>query len=195
MGANSLLMETIRIQNGRVRNIKYHNRRCNDSRRVHYASKNNIDLRKIIDTTKAKSKEVKCRITFDDKVRKVEYEPYSICPIQSLAYVEVGNFEYSFKYSDRRQLKEFFDQRGDNDDILMTKNGFVTDTYYANIALLKDNQWYTPKHPILKGCRRAQLLDKGKIVEAKIHIDQVKEYEAIAIFNSMIPFKRIKIKI
>ena len=195
MNNSPLLIETIRIQNGRVRNIKYHNDRCNTSRKLLFGSSKKIDLRRLIDTSKAEFEEVKCRITYDNEVRKVEYEHYTFRPIQSLEIVEIGDYKYGFKYADRSRLHQFFDKRGNKDDILMTKNGFITDTSYANVALLKKGRWYTPKHPLLKGSRRAQLLEKGIILESAIHIDQLNDYEAITVFNSMIAFKRIFIRI
>lgn len=191
MNPNPLLIETICIKNGRVRNIKYHNRRCNASRKSLYGAIKNIDLRKVINLQQVQCEETKCRITYDFKVLNVEYEPYTLRQIKSLAFVEIGNFDYSFKYADRQNLSDFFDQKGDKDDILMTRNGFITDTYYANVALRKDGKWYTPKRPLLKGTRRAQLLEKQKIYEAEIHKDQMKDYDAISIFNAMIPFRKI----
>ena len=191
----SLLIETIRIQNGRVRHIKYHNERCNLSRKSLFGAKNTIDLRRYIDTSKASNPEVKCRITYDNKVRKVEYEAYTIRPITSLRYLEIGDYKYPHKFADRSQLKKFFNQRGKKDDILMIQNGLITDTYYANVALLKGEKWYTPKTPLLKGSCRARLLKEGKIIEANIRIDQLKDYEMISIFNAMISFKKLVISL
>ena len=193
METKPLLIETVRLQNGRVRNIKYHNRRCNASRKAIFGSKDLIDLRKIIDTSAAKSPEVKCRITYDESIKKVEYEPYTIRTIHSLQIIEIGNFEYTFKYKNREKLKTFFDQRGEKDDILMTKNGYITDTYYANVALRKNGKWYTPEDPLLKGSNRERLLEKGIISESNIHMEQMHEFDAISIFNAMIPFKKIVI--
>lgn len=188
-----LLFETIRIQNGRVRNIKYHNLRCNTSRKTLFGSKDFIDLRKLIDGSLIKTPEVKCRITYAEKIEKVEYEPYSIRPIHTLHFLDIGDFVYPFKYKNREKLTAFFNQRGENDDIVMTKKGYLTDTYYANIALRKNEKWYTPKEPLLKGCTRAKLLEKGLISTSEIHIDQIHEYDVITIFNAMIPFKKITI--
>jgi 4-amino-4-deoxychorismate lyase len=194
MGAEPQLIETIRIQNGRVCNIHYHNLRCNASRNVLFGSTDSIDLRSAIDTSDLSGTEIKCRITYDEIVRKIEFETYSFRPIQTLKIIEVDDYDYSFKYADRNQLQAFYEQRGDKDDILMTRNGFLTDTYYANVALLQEGKWYSPKFPLLKGIRRAQLLQKERIIETEIHKDQIKEYEAITLFNAMIPFRSITIK-
>lgn len=195
MDDKPLLIETILIQNKRVRHIKYHNHRCNSSRKSLFGSNQKIDLRKYIDTSQATNARTKCRITYDDKVRKVEYEPYSIRPIHSLKFIEIGDYEYAFKYADRYQLMHFFNQRGEKDDILMIRSGLITDTLYANVALQKDDIWYTPKKPLLKGTRRARLIESKTIIPMDIHKDQINEFTCISIFNALIPFKKVVVKI
>ena len=39
----------------------------------------------------------------------------------------------------------------EQDEILITRNGLLTDTSIANIALFNGKEWHTPKHPLLKG--------------------------------------------
>ena len=192
--ANLLLIETIRIQNGRVRNIDYHNLRCNRSRKALFNSKNPLNLRSFIDTAHLNEAEVKCRITYDHEVRKVEYEAYHLRPIHTLKLVEVHGLDYRHKFADRQELKKYFERKGRQDDILMTRKGFLTDTYYANIALLKDKKWYTPEHPLLLGTTRQRLIAQGKIQTAHIHKDEVRNYESIALFNSMIPLGKILVR-
>ncbi|MDF1695183.1 MAG: aminotransferase class IV [Saprospiraceae bacterium] len=186
------LIETIRIQNGRVRHIKYHNFRFNETRRKLFNIHKKVDLRALIDTSNAThSSEVKCRVLYNESTIDIEYEAYILRPIKTLKTIEIGQFEYNYKYADRSKLNHFFSQRGNHDDILMTRDGIITDTYYANVALLKNTQWYTPKHPLLMGTNRARLLHKNKVMPTDIHIDQIHQYEAISIFNAMIPFKKI----
>ena len=194
MNAKPLLIETIRIQNGRVRHIEYHNQRCNESRKVLFGTSDSIDLRKFIDTKQAKTTEVKCRITYDNTIQKIEYETYQIRPVQSLKLVKANDLDYSHKYAHREELKRIFDQRQDKDDVLIVKNGLLTDTYYANVALEKNGIWYTPKTPLLKGTARARLIDKGKITPIDIPAGQYSSYTAISIFNAMIPFKTLVLK-
>ena len=47
------------------------------------------------------------------------------------------------------------------------KQGLLTDTSIANIALSDGTHWYTPAHPLLKGTKRAALLEEG-ILQEKI---------------------------
>ena len=65
-------------------------------------------------------------------------------------------------------MNSLFQIRQDKDDILIVKNGLLTDTSIANIALYDGNDWYTPLHPLLKGTKRAELLDKGVLKEKEI---------------------------
>ena len=116
-------------------------------------------------------------------------------PISSIQFVEVDSYSYDYKMADRSRLQEFYLLKGSSDDIIMTKSGYLTDTYYGNIALLKKGKWYTPAKPLLKGTMRSFLLNKGLVREKNIHKDDLKRYEALTIFNAMIPFKKIIIEI
>lgn len=64
-------------------------------------------------------------------------------------------------------------QKGDCDEIIIIKNGLVTDTSFTNIAIYKHGMWLTPKHPLLLGTKRAALLEKGIIQEADITVDDL----------------------
>lgn len=188
MSVKAPLIETIRIHHGRVRRIMYHNARCNESRKVLFDAKDEIDLRKYIDTSKALSAEVKCRITYGLHVQKVEYIDYKIRPIRTLQTIDIDDFDYAFKYQDRRQILKYYDQRGQKDEILMIRNGLITDTSYCNVALLKAGRWYTPKNPLLEGTTRARLLANGRIIPDDIYQTDLDQYEKICLFNAMIPF-------
>ena len=51
---------------------------------------------------------------------------------------------------------------------LIVKDGYLTDTSIANIALYDGYTWFTPAHPLLRGTKRAELLNKQLIVEKDI---------------------------
>ena len=83
----------------------------------------------------------------------------------------------------------------EQDEILITRNGLLTDTSIANIALFNGKEWHTPKHPLLKGVQRAALIDKHLIREKEITVDQLFNYSQICLFNAMIDFGKIKIDV
>ena len=70
----------------------------------------------------------------------------------------------------------------------MVKNGLLTDSYYANIALYKNGVWYSPKTPLLAGTQRSRLIQNEKLVLIDIAVSELFEFEKIKIFNAMIPF-------
>ena len=76
-----------------------------------------------------------------------------------------GYYRLFFQEHRQKKLNSLFQIRQDKDDILIVKNGLLTDTSIANIALYDGNDWYTPLHPLLKGTKRAELLDKGVLKE------------------------------
>lgn len=128
----------------------------------------------------------KTRIIYDTEVRKIEFVPYEVSPIQSLKFVHSDTISYVHKFLDRSVLQKLFIQRGDADDILIVKNGFITDTYYANIIFRNKDVWHTPRTCLLKGTMRQYLLDAGLIVEADIDVNNYLHYQSFKLINSML---------
>ena len=87
---------------------------------------------------------------------------------------------------------ELYARRGACDDIVIVKNGLLTDTTIANIALYDGNQWLTPASPLLEGTTRTRLLDIGKLTEAEISIDTLDRYYMTAIMNTMLGFVQVE---
>lgn len=137
----------------------------------------------------------KCRISYAEQVIKVEYEPYQLRDISSLKLMQADDINYEHKAADRSELSKLFSNRGRCDDILMIKDGLLTDTYYGNIALKKNGTWYTPRQPMLAGTMRARLLSKNRLKTKNIAVDQLVHYESLAVFNAMIPMGKIEVKI
>ena len=179
---------TIRIENKRVRNIFYHNSRFNKTRRRHFEWVKDLSLRPFIRVPHSLSGRVKCRVIYDENVINIEYAPYTVLPTLSLKLRHADHISYTYKTVDRAALDHLYDTKNGCDDILIVKKGFVTDTYYANVAFLKNDCWYTPSTPLLQGSMRHFLLSKGRIIKKNIPVEDIYQYESIAIFNAMIPF-------
>ena len=73
-----------------------------------------------------------------------------------------------------------------SEDVLIVKDGCLTDTSIANVALYDGKMWCTPSHPLLRGTKRAELLDKKIIVEKDIPQAHLGKYSKIMLFNAMI---------
>lgn len=75
----------------------------------------------------------------------------------------------------------------DTDVILINERGEATETTIANIAVLRGDQWVTPKLScgLLPGTMRAQLLAEGQIVEGVVASDDLRPGEMIRYFNAV----------
>ncbi|GET22175.1 hypothetical protein JCM18694_24210 [Prolixibacter denitrificans] len=134
----------------------------------------------------AKNGLFKCRVTYRETIEKVEFEPYSMRAVHSLRLVNADDINYRYKYADREKLKDLFSQRCDADGVLLVKNGFITDTSYANIVFLKEDKWFTPDTPLLPGTRRACYIKESRIEAIPIQPEMLSEFDEARIINAMI---------
>jgi 4-amino-4-deoxychorismate lyase len=184
----SLLVETIKVQNGNFQNIIFHNERINRSLYAIYGLKRNSDLAKIIEVPVFARKGVfKCRVIYDDKTIKVEFLKYIFRSIMSLKVIVNENICYPYKYIARDKINRLMEMRGDFDDILIIKNGMVTDSSCANVIFREpDGHWVTPASYLLPGTRRASLLQSGQINETIIGYNDINKYTAVKLINAML---------
>ncbi len=187
----SLLFETIKVLDGKLNDIGYHNDRFNRSREILFDIKQTIFLEEIIKIPPEYSSGiVKCKVVYDASIKGISFARYITRPVNRLIIVESDSIDYSYKYSDRSKLDELL-QSADcayDEDILIVKNGLITDTSYSNVALYDGTEWITPAHPLLAGTKRAKLLDRGLIREAEINAADLKYFEKIKLFNAMLDF-------
>ena len=183
-----LLFETIKVEDGRVENIEWHNRRCNKTREKLFSTLDRVDLREYI---QAPSKGLfRCRITYRTQVESVEFFPYQPKEIQHFKIVE-SEMEYPFKYNNREEINHLLQNtiKDAYGEIIIEKRGLLTDTSIANIALYDGQSWFTPKQPLLEGTTRARLLEKGFLREKDIERGQIKHFSHFALMNAMIGFQ------
>jgi 4-amino-4-deoxychorismate lyase len=189
-------VESIQLKEGQFKRLELHQLRLQKAMNDFYPNARAIDLD---DTLKHTSSPVgglfKCRVIYDSKVRLVEFIPYTLREIYSLKLVETNLESMPYKTEDRSGLNEAFAKRGDCDDVLLVKNGFLSDTSYANIALFDGQQWFTPRIPLLSGVNRAQLLSEGKMMEKDIKPEELGNFRLITLFNAMIEFRDIEMEI
>jgi 4-amino-4-deoxychorismate lyase len=180
-----LLLETIKLKDGLISNLSYHQERCNKSREALYSSQNTLDLKNIIHPPKKGL--YRCRILYAEEVLSVEYIPYYSKPLRHIKIVS-SSLDYSFKYANREALSSLLEKHSGIDEILIVKNGFITDTSIANIAFFTQGQWYTPTTPLLEGTQRQKLLDEGFLQVRDIKIKELNHYTQVALMNAMIGF-------
>lgn len=182
------LLETIRFEGGVFYNLKAHQKRVDRAFEEFWPNESPLRLEAHLGTINQVNikKRYKYRVIYGPQIQEITATPYSIRPIHSLKLTEAPQVQYQHKKLDRTILKSLFDQRGNCDDILITQNGYLTDTYYCNLACWNGTQWLTPQKPLLPGTQRAKLIQEGTIVPAVIHRDDLVNFETIMLFNAMI---------
>ena len=190
----SPFIETIRIENGQIHNLPYHNRRMNQTRRTVLSQRDVHDLNDYIRPVNYRER-TKCRVEYDVDIRNVEYAAYHFRPVSSLRLVIDDEADYRYKSTDRSVLNRLFDLRETEDDVLIVRRGWLTDTYIFNVAFWKRKQWITPSPPLLAGTKRASLLDQGELVAGDIRPEDLPGYSRIRLFNAMIEFGEIDLSV
>ena len=187
-----LLIETIRICNRHFENIERHNERLNKTRKELFSNTEKIDLKNIIKIPVDLPRNThKCRVLYDDKIRKTEFIPYQKKIINHIKLVTDNNIEYQYKYADRSKLQSLM-THSNADEIMIIKNGFITDASYANLCFFDGEKWLTPSTPLLPGTMRAKLLSQGKIQEADIRPADLRFFKKIKLINAMLGCKNSK---
>jgi len=174
-------LETIKALDGELYNLKYHQRRLDET-----VKNSNIILKDVL--TPPSAGLFRCRVVYDGKNYEVTYHPYKKKNIKTLKLVFDDDLSYSKKYYDRNRIDTLLRQKSSCDDILIVKNGLITDTSIANIAFKYKNNWITPKKPLLEGTTRARLLERHKILEEDISIKDLENFNQVALMNAMIDF-------
>ena len=185
-----LCIETIAVKNRQLKNLKYHEARLNKTRNELWGYRDKWDLSAMIVIPDSVTNDLhKCRLAYGYEIDAVKWEPYSVRTINKIQRVYHDSVDYSYKYDQRPELNLLYDQRKDADEILIIKQGMVTDSFYYNVAFSDGNTWYTPDSFLLPGTQRAFLLDSGIIEEAVIREEDIFKYSHIKLFNAMVDWE------
>lgn len=181
------MIETICFEGGLFHRLNFHNERLNRSRGDLFGSQDKLRIEEFLRIPEGLvRKKVKCRVLYSQKIERIEYEEYKIREVQSLKMVEGDHIDYAYKYADRSTLNDLLRLKGTADEILVVKNGFLTDTSYSNIVFHKDGQWFTPLNSLLRGTRREYYLSIVKIQTALIRPQDLNEFSEARLINVMI---------
>ncbi|RUM76289.1 MAG: hypothetical protein DSZ11_00740 [Sulfurovum sp.] len=181
-----MFIETIKILNGKIYNITWHNDRCNRTRQDFFNNPKPLYLQEHIE---APPKGLfRCRIVYAKEILSIEYIPYQAKEFKRFKIVQ-SNIEYNYKYANREPLDRLKTKVYTDTEIIIEKNGFLTDTTIANIAFYNGHSWITPKTPLLKGTMRMKLLKNGFLQEKEIKSEDIKHFLNFALMNAMIGFQ------
>lgn len=182
-----LFIETICYEQGRFQRIESHNERFNRTRQQFFGIQTPVQLELLLSVpSDLKDKTVKCTVTYGNDIVCIDYSLYQIRPVNSLQMVVDDTIDYAFKYADRAKLNSLFNLRNQSDDILIIKNGLITDTTYANIVFKKKDKWYSPQNPLLKGTRIDRYFREGRVAPALLCPSDLPLFSEARIVNAMI---------
>ena len=185
----SLLLETIKLVDGKFCNLFHHEQRMIRSLETLCGVEEDIILDEFLSELQVPQQGIfKCRIVYDESTKEVEFIPYQTRAINTLKIIENDRINYEFKYTDREQINRLFEKRDGCDDILIIKKGEVTDSSYANIVFRRDDEWVTPWSPLLKGTMRQKLIDENKILAEKILLEDLPSFQTFKLINAMLEF-------
>ena len=185
----SRFIESIRISNKSIANLSLHQERVNRALQAHPAH-SQINLKDHIKVDDLDNRVLyKCRVVYDlEQVLDVQYIPYKKRMISSLGIVSDNSIEYQHKYENREHIGQLL-ASSDTDDIIIIKNGYVTDASYTNLVFFDGKDWYTSNTPLLRGVQREKLIRNDTIREAVITKNDIPGFVAVRLINAMIPWE------
>lgn len=180
------LLETIKCKNGKLYNLNFHQVRFDTARQQCFGEIANIALRNEIQVPeKCQNGLFRCRVYYSGKITKIEFIAHEYKKIERLKLIRNNTVSYKFKYSNRDTLNQLFALRGKCDDILIVKNGNITDSCTANPVFWDGSKWWTPDTPLLPGTQRAHLLSEKKIHECRITTGDLDSFAKIGLINAL----------
>lgn len=174
--------ESIRVADGKVFHLDYH------QRRVERISA--VQLQEAVDRVSLPQKGLyKLRISYTPTaILRTDIQAYTPKDIDSLKGVYDDHIDYSLKSEDRSALNRLHRLRESCDDVLIIKNGRVTDTSYCNILFSDGAKWITSDTPLLEGTCRARLIEEEKVGVEEIRVTDLHAFKYYMLVNAMLDF-------
>lgn len=180
------LLETIKVTDGHFQNLDAHLERMNKSCRELFGLKSSFILNDMNIPISMRKGVVKCRIVYNTSIAEISYSAYHPKKVNSLRMVSCDDIDYHLKYADRSIFDRLLELRDGCDDILIVKNGFITDTSYSNVAFSDGKSLYVPRTFLLNGCKRRWLIETGLAREVSITPADICSFEKVHLINAML---------
>ena len=185
-----LCIETICVENRQLKNLSYHEARLNKTRQELWGYTDQWNLAELLEIPDSVGNEMhNCRLAYSKEIDNIRWEPPPLRSVKSIRRVYSDTVDYSYKYDQREELNTLFAQREESDEILIIKNGWVTDAFYYNVAFSDGKDWFTPTTYLLPGTKRAFLLDRGIIHEREISETDIFSYNTVKLFNALVTWE------
>ncbi len=179
-------IETISVKEGRILHLSDHQERMDRTIFHFFGTKKSPDLASfLIVPEHARQGWNKCRVVYGSEIEDISWTPYQVRNLTSFSLVHANEINYDWKYADRTIFRELI-RKARTDDVIIVKNGYITDSSYANLLFRVGDQWITPANPLLDGTQRKRLILSDIIKEEQIHINDLHHFDRIKFINAML---------
>ena len=107
-----------------------------------------------------------------------------------LVYDDKIHFPHKMKL--RGDLDRLRKKQADCDEIIIVKNGLLTDAFYYNIVIENNDGLFTPKNPLLPGIMRSKLIQKHRIKVKDLNVMDLKLSKHIYLINALTNLGQIR---
>ncbi|OFY43573.1 MAG: hypothetical protein A2X18_06425 [Bacteroidetes bacterium GWF2_40_14] len=182
-------IETIRVENGQLCNLDLHKKRAKETILFHFGVKKSLPFDMLVPVDISLTKGTyKLRVVYSKDIEEFSIDQYVPRTIKRLRIVDGEGIDYRFKYENRSAIEALLSLKTDCDDLLIIKDGYVTDTSYTNVVFAQGEDLFTPSTFLLNGVKRQSLLREGRIKERDIRVDDIKKYDGCFLINAMLDY-------
>lgn len=185
-----LLFETIQVIDGIPQRLAYHQRRAELS-----CASILPPLEEVIPSLPPGEWRIHIPYHSGGWIREgIRTDLYQPRKIRSLKIVETS-LEYSLKREDRSCFEAIKKQHPEADELILTREGRITDTTFSNLVFGAPGHWITPDTYLLRGTRREALLRNGEITAAPLRTQDLPSFPYASLINAMLPPGRVMLPI
>ena len=181
-----LFIESIAIRQGKAPLLPYHQDRVNRTQNEFFPGEKGVTLSELVlPIAPVNKQKIKCRILYGKAVEKIDFNIYRPQSPRRIRLVFNDDINYAFKFADRQFFSDLTTRIGPEEDFLIVKKGYLSDSKNGNILLHDGKGWVTPDTPLLDGVQRRFLLTNGVIREEAIHLERLKQFEKLKLINAL----------
>lgn len=182
--SNPKFIESLKLVGERFSNIELHQQRIDLTSKA-FSINSKIELKDISIPNFNDDLVRKCRIIYSKDDFSVSFSEYKQRKIENLKVVFDDTIDYSYKFENRDRLNSLFEDRGGCSDIIIVKNGCLTDTSFSNIVLFDGDKYFTPSSFLLNGTMRQKLLMDKIIIEKEIKLEDIHSFKKLYLINAL----------
>ena len=184
-------LESIGVYEGQAPLLPYHQARVDRTFAAFYPGQNSLDLLELWQKINFPPEKVKWRIAYNAHEHNAEILSFPERKIEHLQIVKDDTIEYAYKFTERDRLDVLYREKAEpSDEILIVRNGLLTDAYYYNVVVKTESGLLTPRTPLLAGVMRAYCLEKEQVQLADIRMNDLRNSEGVYLINALHPLER-----